>query len=47
MLEEKDLGLNIVHGWFTHRGDSILSTFLTSLKEKRSYKATNEFLGES
>ena len=28
MREEQDLGVGIVHGWFTHGGDSILSTFL-------------------
>ena len=46
MQEEQGLGVKIVHGWFTHRGDAILSAFLASLCEK-TYKATNEFLGES
>ena len=27
MREEQDLGVKIVHGWFTHGGDSILSAF--------------------
>ena len=25
MQKEQDLGVDIVHGWFTHGGDSILS----------------------
>ena len=27
MREGQGLGVEIVHGWFTHGGDSILSTF--------------------
>ena len=27
MREEQDLGVDVVHGWLTHRGDSILSAF--------------------
>ena len=46
MQEEQDLRVDIVHGWFTHGGDSVLGAFLASLSE-RSYKVTNEFLGES
>ena len=46
MRGEQDLGVDIVHGWFTHGGDSTLSAFLASLYE-RTYKATNEFLGQS
>ena len=27
MWEELDLGVEIVHGWFTHGGDSILNAY--------------------
>ena len=28
MREEQDLGVNIVHGWFIHGSDFIVSAFL-------------------
>ena len=28
MWKEQDLGVDIVHGWFTCRGDSILNAFI-------------------
>ena len=35
MREEQDLGVDIVHGWFIHGGDSILSIFFgESLRKK-------------
>ena len=46
MWEEQDLGVDNVHGWFTHRDDSILSAFFGELLE-RSHKKTNEFFDKT
>ena len=35
MWEEQDLGIDIVHGWFTEGGDSILGNFRALKKEAR------------
>ena len=35
MREEQGLGVDTVHGWFTHRGDSILSTFFGEPIQKK------------
>ena len=35
MREEQDLEVDIVHGRFTHRGDSILSAFFSEPLQKK------------